>query len=185
MKRLPFVLLFSLLLAPLAGFSAATSTAAQETCAVQAQVKEQLVALASSAGIKTYQVAGGPATVASDNFSDLYLFSSSDPKSDKPLASKGPVQMGLLVNRGAGAIKLQVAGSQEIAVAAGEAVALVPPCPPNACGVFCVGDTYACCHIHPEGDPVCVCLPYGVPDSWLCDSGGEGAASCFIQVPPC
>lgn len=186
MKRLVSVLLLSLLLAPLASLSAASAStsAAQETCAVQTQVKEELVALATIVGLGSYQEATGPATVTSDNVSDLYLFGSSDPKSDKALASKGPLQMGLLVNRGGDTVKLQVAGNQVISVGAGEAVVLVPPCPPTACGVLCGPGTFACCHIHPEGDPVCECYPDGT-ETWLCDSGGEGSTGCFLVVPPC
>ncbi|HEX6863169.1 MAG TPA: hypothetical protein VF414_10165, partial [Thermoanaerobaculia bacterium] len=87
-------------------------------------MKAELVALASVAGLGSYQVASGPATVTSGNVSDLYLYGSNDPKSDKALASKGPLQMGLLVNRGGGTLKLQVAGNQLISVGAGEAVVL-------------------------------------------------------------
>lgn len=187
MKRLASVLLLSLLLAPLARLSAApasTSAPPTETCAIQTQTKERLVALAASAGLGSYQVVSGPATVTSSNFSDLYLFATSDPKSDKALASKGPVQMGLLVNRGVSAVKLQVAGNKVISVGAGDAVALLPLCPPIACGVSCGEGMFSCCHIHPEGDPVCECYPEGTP-TWVCDSGGEGSTDCFVIVPPC
>ena len=174
--------LLSLCLLPLA--ARAQDAPPKETCAVQGQVKEQLVGLAASVGIGKYQVASGPATVASGKVSDLFLYGSSDPKSDKALASKGPVQMGLLVNRGGDTIQLQVAASKLISVEAGEAVVLVPPCPPTSCGVLCTGGTFACYHIHPEGDPVCECYPDGT-ETWLCDSGGEGSMGCFLVVPPC